>query len=233
MTEDQKEILIAKMLDAPSSLSDEDLDAILHDDELLDIYETSATISSAYIRQPELDMEQEWERFRPRIRRKPTAMRWVNLVAAIFLGVLFASSIAVSIIEIVFTPDQPPVIAKVEQSKVLDTPQPNLHSTESEEKTKSDPTINKSHPPMTSQSPVTNRRPTKNTETVEIPESQMETDTDIADYMRIQQARVDNDLAMQAAESYLEEYDDIVLLLNAVGAYRPEIDGAIGKITME
>ena len=71
MTEEQKEILIAKMLDAPSSLSDVELDSILHDDELRDIYEASAALSSACIRQPEWDMKAEWNSFRPRIRRKP------------------------------------------------------------------------------------------------------------------------------------------------------------------
>ena len=67
MTEEQKEILIAKMLDAPSSLSDVELDSILHDDELRDIYEASAALSSACIRQPEWDMKAEWNSFRPRI----------------------------------------------------------------------------------------------------------------------------------------------------------------------
>lgn len=119
MTDEQKEILIAKMLDAPSSLSDKELDAILHDDELRDIYEVSSAVSSAYAGQPELDMEDEWKRFRPRLRRKPTAMRWAMRVAAIFLGVVLASGIAVRIIDLIYTHDRQPVIAKVDQLQEL------------------------------------------------------------------------------------------------------------------
>lgn len=64
MTEEQKELLIAKMLDTPSSLSEEDLELILHDEELRGIYEASAALSGACIRQPELDMIAEWNCFR-------------------------------------------------------------------------------------------------------------------------------------------------------------------------
>lgn len=65
MTEEQKEILIAKMLDAPASLSDMELDAILNDDELRDIYAASAALDSAYAAEAEFDMDAEWKRFCP------------------------------------------------------------------------------------------------------------------------------------------------------------------------
>lgn len=61
----------------------------------------------------------------------------------------------------------------------------------------------------------------------------METDIDIDEYLRIQQARIDNDLAMQVAESYIEEYDDFVLILDAAGVYDPELDNMIRKVAME
>lgn len=60
MTEEQIEILIAKMLDAPSSLSDEELDSILQDEDLRSFYAASAALGNACIRQPEWDMEAEW-----------------------------------------------------------------------------------------------------------------------------------------------------------------------------
>lgn len=56
---------------------------------------------------------------------------------------------------------------------------------------------------------------------------------DIDEYLRIQQARIDNDLAIQAAESYMEEYDNLVPILDAAGVYDPEFDNAIRKVTME
>ena len=58
-------------------------------------------------------------------------------------------------------------------------------------------------------------------------------ETDVDEYLRIQQARIDNDLAMQVAESYTEEYDDLVAILDAAGAYNPELDNVIRKVTME
>ena len=129
MTEEQKEILIAKMLDAPASLSDMELDAISDDDELRDIYAASAALDSAYAAEQEFDMDAEWKRFSPRLHRKPDKMRWFMRVAAIFLGVIFASSIVVKIINTIFTHAPQPVIAKVEQvSKAAE--RPTLHMPE-------------------------------------------------------------------------------------------------------
>ena len=148
MTEEQKEILIAKMLDAPYSLSDEELDLMMHDDELREIYEASAALSSALIRQPELDMKAEWDRFRPRLRRKPAPMRWVMRVAAIFLGVIFFSGIAVRIIDKVFSDDQTPVVAKVDPStklKASPVKPDNQLTAEIKEEPEKDPTIVRKH----------------------------------------------------------------------------------------
>lgn len=55
MTDEHKEILIAKLLDSPASLSDEELDAIAHDDELRDLYGVSSAVSDAYACRSEWD----------------------------------------------------------------------------------------------------------------------------------------------------------------------------------
>jgi len=227
MTDEQKEILIAKMLDAPSSLSDKELDAILHDDELRDIYEVSSAVSSAYAGQPELDMEDEWKRFRPRLRRKPTAMRWAMRVAAIFLGVVLASGIAVRIIDLIYTHDRQPVIAKVDQLQEL---KPDLSIQQRPQTSSTDemPQIEKSKPAV----PAT-RIAKAEVAPAKASRAQEEPVIDIDEYLRIQQARIDNDLAIQAAESYMEEYDNLVPILDAAGVYDPEFDNAIRKVTME
>lgn len=227
MTDEQKEILIAKMLDAPSSLSDKELDAILHDDELRDLYEMSSAVSSAYAGQPELDMEDEWKCFRPRLRRKPTAMRWAMRVAAIFLGVVLASGIAVRIIDRIFTNDRQPVIAKVDQFQEL---KPDLSIQQRPQTSPTDemPQIEKSKPAV----PATRIAKAEVTPAkASLPHE--ESAIDIDEYLRIQQARIDNDLAIQAAESYMEEYDNLVPILDAAGVYDPEFDNAIRKVTME
>jgi len=231
MTEEQKEILIGKMIDAPFSLSDGELDLILHDDELRDIYEVSAALSSACIRQPELDMKAEWKRFRPCIRRKPTAMRWGMQVAAIFLGVIIASSIVVRIIDNSFNNDQPSIIAKADQLQELKNDpvaSPNPQATETKKDAKKEPAIKISHSTTLAHNLTTaeiNNPPTTAT--------QVKIDIDIEEYLRIQQARIDNDLAMQVAESYIEEYDDLVAILDATGADYPALDNVIRNVTME
>lgn len=231
MTEEQKEILIAKMLDAPSSLSDEELDSILLDDELRDIYEASVALSSACIRQPELDMKAEWNSFRPNIRRKPTAMRWVMRVAAIFLGVFLASSLAVRF-DYIFTNNQPATIAVVEQSPELNYAPVVPQNPQTTEMKKDDAgkntTIDRKHSLVDS-----HHHSTKVEISQSPPAAQVEPDIDIDEYLRIQQARIDNNLAIQVAESYIVEYDDIVAILDAVGAYDSELDNAIKRVTME
>lgn len=230
MTEEKKEILIAKMLDTPSSLSDEELDLILNDDELCDIYSVSANISGACIRQPEFDMNAEWNKFRPRLRRKPTTMHWIMRVAAIFLGVLFASSVVVKIIDSAFTYDQRPVIAKVEKSTAIDN-EAVVHHNIQVPKSEEEPEIKQRIERNNSGS---NRHLTK-TETNHpgstVPQD--ESDIDVDEFLRIQEACIDNDLAMQVAESYVEGYDDLATLLNAAGTLNPELDNMIKKVTME
>lgn len=218
MTEEQKEILIAKLLDCPSSLSDEELDLILHDDELLEIYEASAAMSGALVRQPEFNMAEEWRRFRPRLRRKPTRMRWIMRVAAVFLGVLLASGIVVKIIDRVYTYDRKQVIAVVQHPDELKNTALIQQAVETEDTA---PVVQSTHQPK-SESPKRNKAVT-----------QEQSEAEIDEYLRIQQARIDNDLAIMVAESYIEEYDDLVEILDEAGAYNPEYDNMLRKVTIE
>lgn len=232
MTEEQKEILIAKMLDAPSSLSDEELDLIFNDNELHDIYNVSAAVSRACIRQPEFDLKAEWNKFRPRLHRKPTVIRRAMRVAAIFLGVFLASGAAVKIIDNLSTDDRHPAIAQAEQSPETDSrPATLLNTTETKPGAKE---------PERKQTIVTNHTSTDKRHLAKAKTSQsnrhvsqIEPEVDVDEYLRIQQARVDNDLAMQAAESYMREYDDLVAFLDAVEAHNPELDNMIKQVTME
>lgn len=234
MTEEQKEILIAKMLDAPSSLSDEELNSILHDGELRDIYEASAALSNACIRQPELDIKSEWNNFRWHIRRKPTMIRWVMCVAAIFLGVTFPSSIAVRIIDKVFTNDQQSAIAQAEQSSKANNAPVGLQNTQVAEEKKEEA----SQEPTTARiDAVANNHHLAQTEIQQskttIAQVDTDIDIDIDEYLRVQQARIDNDLALQVAESYIEEYNDLAVIFDATGTTNPALDKMIRKATME
>lgn len=229
MTEEQKDILTAKMLDAPSSLSDKELESILSDEELREIYEMSAAVSSAYIDHPDFDMDEEWNMFRPNIRKKPMKMRWAMRVAAIFLGVAFVGGVMVRIIDKVL--DAPkPSIAKVEDIK-NPTEIKSIENIQSNEIAKKEdsqsliPGVN-----TVSSSPHASKIKTMKTEQIEMPEE----DIDIDEYLRLQQARIDNDLAMMTAESYLYEYDEFLQGLDDNEAYdTTDLENKIRQVTMQ
>lgn len=218
MTEEQKEILIAKLLDCPSSLSDEELDLILHDGELREIYEASAAMSGAFVSLPELDIEAEWKRFRPRLRRRPTPMRWAMRVAAVFLGVVLASGIVVKIIDRAYMRDRQQAIAVVQMSEEMNNAVFMQQDMQAEDTA---PVVQSTLQPK-AESPKRNKTIT-----------QEQSEADIDEYLRIQQARIDNDMAVMVAESYIEEYDDLVELLDEAGAYNPELDNMLIKVTIE
>lgn len=235
MTEEQKEILIAKMLDAPASLSDMELDAILQDDELRDIYAASSALSSACIAEQKFDMDAEWKRFSPRLRRKPDRMRWFMRVAAIFLGVILASGVVVKIINTTFTHDPQPIIAKAERA-VEPAERPTLRVPEQTAESMNNTPVNHAiaHSSKSANTRhIAKAEVCKPTTTAAAALVQIEPEVDVDEYLRIQQARIDNELALQLAESYMEEYDDLVPILDAAGLYSSEMDNEIRKITME
>lgn len=229
MTEEQKEILISRMIDAPLSLSDKDLEAILTDDELRDIYEVSSTVRGACIRQPEIDMPEEWKRFRRRIHKRPTNIRWVMRVAAIFLGILLFSGVVKKMIDQSLTTKEQPLVTELDhkaQHENILTITSSTRQSESQENaiTKTLTCKNKTS--------VSNLHRAK-TKTTKQKREQKETSIDIDEYLRIQQARIDNDIAMQVAEIYMEEYNRILSILDATGTNSPYLDNVIRKTTMQ
>ena len=230
MTEEQKDILIAKMLDSPSSLSDKELEAILSDEELRDIYEMSAAVSSAYIGQPDFDTADEWDRFRPNIRRRPMPMRWAMRVAAIFLGVVFVGGVLVRIIDKALDTPQTTVAKVQETRKSVEIksneenidPKVILKDEDSQSLVpRSKETSSGQHMPMTK---------TMKKKQMELPEEEI----DVDEYLRLQQARIDNDLAMMAAESYIYEYNEFLQEIDDPNAYETtELENAIRQVTMQ
>lgn len=228
MTDEQKETLIARMLDTPDALSASDLETILHDEELRAIYDTSVALSNACVHQPEFDVDVEWRRFSARIHRKPSAWQWVMRVAAIFLGVAIASGIAVRVTDVLFTSGHQAEIAESDSHNVA-------------------PALPSQPMPKTADEPITESLiihhrpavPARHIAKAEISRpsqynaDQVETDFGIDEYLRIQQARTDNDLARQVAESYIEELNDLAPILDAVGVYDAEFESEIRNITME
>lgn len=157
--------------------------------------------------------------------------RWITWAAAIFLGVIFMSSIVVRIVDNEFSTKQQSVIANVKQSHEKDIAPEDIQSpqfAEKKEDADQEPTINNST------STVSNSHLAK----AEINHSKAkdtkeDSDIDVDEYLRIQQARIDNDQALQMAETYIENYDNVSAILDATGTYNPELDNMIRKVTME
>lgn len=229
MTEVQKEILIAKMLDNPSCLSDEELEIILHDDEMKDIYEMSADVSGS-IRQSHLivDMDDEWDRFNSRMKRKSSPMRWMTKVAAILSGLIIISGITI------FFLDRP---QSTNETAVVDNTA--LHAT-IENTLQSNNTNNISNPEL-SEKDITPSVSPQNTPIAVRKVSHAKPkakpdiiidDAEIDEYLRIQQASIDNEIALQAAEIIKDEYEALLPYLDAAGAYNAKMDKTIARITM-
>ncbi len=196
MTENRKELLIAKIIDAPDSLSDEELELIVGDDELRDILEMSAIVKGACMKPSEKNVADEWKRFRPRLTQSSRpSWGWAMRVAAIFLGVLFLSAIMVRLVDFMSSAPEKPFMANEEgthvQEAVLTAP-----TVESEPET----AIPVQTPESTS---VGKASRTAKDKATDAPET---TDIDIDEYLRIQQARIENEIAEQNAEIYLAEY---------------------------
>ncbi len=228
MTEEQKEKLIAKMLDSPSSLSDEELEMMTLDEELRDIYEISSSVSGACMSAPHLEPSQEWMRFRPRIMRRPSPMRWIMRVAAIFLGIAFVSAVVVRMIDSRFTPDNRPHIAMLEPIKPSDTAplQPSAVQ-EAEECQVAD-----ASPAARMLEPSARPRVAKAVATCCEPPSEC-TDIDIDEYLRIQQARTDNELAVLTADAMSDELAVLHRMCDIAGLDDQAVESAIRCVTMQ
>ncbi|MDE5829173.1 MAG: hypothetical protein K2H48_04195 [Duncaniella sp.] len=211
MTDEQKEKLIAKMLDTPASLSDDELDEILRDPELLDLYEISAAVSNASIRQPDIDVNEEWTQFRGRIRRKPLPLDWIMRVAAIFLGVMFTADILVKVIDYVFTQESAPVIAESEKNAKPEILIPKI-----------------SDPPSENRKNLAVAAVTTD-HAVESPTDEI----DIEEYLTIQQARIDNELALQDAAMYEDDFYEILPQLDLTGDEYALLYAELREITLE
>lgn len=229
MTEEQKEILIEKMIDNPSSLTDKELDIILNDQEMKDIYEISSSVSNAYIPQPEIDVKKEWESFKPLLSKKPKFMYIFARIAAIFLGVIVLSSVAGILVNRYFIPNNSEVIAKVEANEILED-----LSSEISENIIPEKKIEIS-PSAESQTNI-NQTPREMAPKSEIRDKEEESDSEeiaIDEYLRIQQARIDNELALIEAQLILEEYYELIPLIENLDLDKSLLEANINNLTIQ
>ncbi|MDE5851158.1 MAG: hypothetical protein K2H38_13555 [Muribaculaceae bacterium] len=195
MTQQEKDILMEKMLDPDGVLSDKDLEMVFHDDELKEIYELSSAVRGACVQLPKIDVEREWRLFRHRIRPRPSRWKWVMRVAAIFLGVMFVSGIVRIALDHILTEKKTVAVVK---SKPLTTEKFTQEGSNPEPL----PIVENDDLPA-SDTPVSRKAVTPRKNAIE--NTVDEADIDVDEYLRLQQARIDNDIAMIQAELLIDE----------------------------
>lgn len=218
MTEVQKEILIAKILDSPSCLSDEEVGIILHDDEMRDIYEISAAVNGS-VRASEmaLDVDDEWSRFRARYRKNGSPLRWIVRTAAVISGIILVSLLAGFLIFRISPADETKVIAKADPAIIIGESLPAIK----EEYAPAIPAeAEKPAKPITKTRKAPRKESAPGQDTIEI---------DIDEYLRIQQAAIDNEIALQTARIIKEEYE--VLAPESMDGY--DTYNIIRKLTVQ
>jgi hypothetical protein len=98
MTQEEKMKRLLDAQDHPETFTEEELQAMLDEDDLRETAEMMARLKQAYIGEEteQIDVEAEWQRFAS---QKPR--RWPLRIAASFIGLLMLSGIAYAAIQIV------------------------------------------------------------------------------------------------------------------------------------
>ncbi len=198
MTEGQKDILICKMLDSPASLTEEELELILHDEELRDIYEASVFVSGAMTPQKEFDAEQEWRLFRHRILPKPSLSRRFMRIAAIFLGVIVVGGIIGKVIDYTMTKGYEEQMAETVKSTTPKIPK-------IKEDTPKIPYVEPTSMPEQAKETATTKIAAQK-KTFQAPQNEEEEEIDVDEYLRQQQEEIEDAIIRQNAEIQIDEY---------------------------
>ena len=202
MTEQDKDILIGKMIDSPSLLTDEEVSEILNDDELKDIYEASSALKGAYVSRQEIEVEKEWRLFRHRILPNPSPMRWMMRVAAIFLGVVLMSGVLSIITHHGPMQYKKPFVADAEHSLMDDQA---CGDDAGNDLPDAEESIDDASGIGTVRSVYVSAKSGGLKSTGG--KIEVEDDIDIDGYLRSRQAEIDYEIALLNAEIYLDEQD--------------------------
>lgn len=199
MTEETKDILICKMLDAPASLTEEEVTLILRDEELRDIYEASALVSGALVSKKEFDGEQEWRLFRHKILPRPSLTRRFMRIAAIFLGVMAVGGILGRVIDYTLTKGYEEQVAETAKSTTQKTPK-------IKEDTPIIPYVEPTAMPEPSKQPPIKATASAASQPIKTPQTEEEEEIDVEEYLRQQQEEIEDAIIRQNAEIYVDEY---------------------------
>lgn len=224
MTDEIRNNLIEKMIDRPADLSPDEIAAIMGDAELRDFYEISVDLQNSLIEEPQINAEEEWGNFRRLLsaRRRHLSLKAIMQIAAIFIGIALLSGVVLNIInnqssqtsvtgmlaDVQRTNDSCG-IAVVPKTKIAineqqpTTTSPTSTSPSTAETPHSTPSSPKTAPTIASETKATTTPTATANATTDIYPSDFDPDQ----YVKVQQARIDNEIAMAMAKRYLTEYN--------------------------
>lgn len=230
MTEEQKEILIGKMIDNPSALTDAEIETILHDPEMRDIYRMSVSVSSAFRSYGDYDPDKEWSSFKSKIRRpKSLWIRRTTWAAAVIAATVLLGGVLIKLSgpidthkHTVASPLTEVISEPAESKPATPLPADSISAESVESATIRHKVSREREKRHIAKSRTSSRKVSADTRPV-----------DVEEYLRIQQARIDNDIAVQNAEALSEEYADLLAILEARGNGDMADNNVIGKLTMQ
>lgn len=206
---------------------------IVNDRELHDIYETSALVRRAVVPEPQIDIEKEWRQFHRHLAPRRPSWHIAISVAAIFTGIIFLSSVLVTTLTCEPSGDSNPVTADAESPATYteltahEAPHATMNAV--------------AQPPAPQSKKKTTAKPKRRliaaagaTKTQAQPSE--EENIDVDEYLRIQQAKIDNQLATQKAQIIEYEYNAMLDMYYPDAIDTPDRDihaKTISNLTMQ
>lgn len=201
MTEEIKNTLIEKMIDRPNELTSDEIMAICSDEELRELYDISSKLQDTLQPAPQTPVTQEWDMFSRRLStRRPKKRLYLHLVqsAAAVAGILLISAVIVKITGHAPSESDSPLTADVISTDITKSPADTIRCQNDKLVT----TLKNDGTHIADAS-----KPDKNHSAKKAKSASTPTATpDFDEYLRIEQARIDNEIAMAMAEVYEAEY---------------------------
>ncbi len=239
MTDEYKEILLQKMIDDPSSLSDEDLAMISDDAELREFLKISSAVSGACMSRREIDMDREWTAFRSRLRPRVSPKRRFLWIAAAFIGIALLTGMVVRLTQPV-PPAEHSELARTiphysdKPARTPDVQQQDTAFAEADNQQSESPVES----PLTYQHTTSRPVAAIQTDVLNAAENEgdLEEEMDLDEYLRIEQARIENDMARQVAVVYQDEYEGLLPVIGALEESDPALEKyslMVRKVTLQ